>query len=47
MAGAQIAGFVGILLALPVAAVVMVFVRHAVLHYRSSDIYGGTGNDGD
>ena len=39
MAGGQLAGFVGVVLALPVAAVVMVFVRHAVQHYRSSEIY--------
>ena len=30
MAGGQIAGFVGVVLALPVAAVVMVFLRHAI-----------------
>ncbi len=41
MAGGQVAGFVGVLLALPVAAVVMVFLRHAVSHYRASDLYGG------
>lgn len=41
MAGGQIAGFVGVVLALPVAAVIMVFIRHAVIHYRSSDLYGG------
>lgn len=41
MAGAQLAGFVGVVLALPVAAVIMVFLRHAITHYRSSDIYGG------
>lgn len=41
MAGAQLAGFVGVVLALPVAAVIMVFLRHAVTHYRASDIYGG------
>ncbi|KAA1192853.1 AI-2E family transporter [Pseudohalioglobus sediminis] len=40
MAGGQIAGFVGVVLALPVAAVVMVFLRHAMHHYRSSDLYG-------
>jgi predicted PurR-regulated permease PerM len=39
MAGGQIAGFIGVVVALPVAAVIMVFVRHAVAHYRSSDIY--------
>lgn len=41
MAGGQLAGFVGVVLALPVAAVVMVFIRHAVTHYRSSDLYHG------
>ena len=41
MAGGQIAGFVGVVLALPFAAVVMVFLRHAMRHYRSSDLYGG------
>ncbi len=40
MAGGQIAGFVGVVLALPVAAVIMVFLRHAMHHYRSSDYYG-------
>ena len=40
MAGGQIAGFVGVVLALPVAAVIMVFLRHAVDHYRSSELYG-------
>jgi predicted PurR-regulated permease PerM len=40
MAGGQIAGFVGVVLALPVAAVVMVFLRHAMHHYRASDLYG-------
>jgi predicted PurR-regulated permease PerM len=41
MAGGQIAGFIGVVLALPVAAVIMVFVRHAVIHYRASDMYSG------
>ncbi|MBN7798501.1 AI-2E family transporter [Parahaliea mediterranea] len=41
MAGGQIAGFVGVLVALPVSAVIMVFVRHAVAHYRASDLYQG------
>jgi predicted PurR-regulated permease PerM len=40
MAGGQIAGFVGVVLALPVAAVIMVFLRHAMHHYRSSGLYG-------
>lgn len=41
MAGGQIAGFVGVLVALPVSAVIMVFLRHAVAHYRASDLYQG------
>ncbi len=41
MAGGQIAGFTGVLLALPVAAVLLVFCRHAIAHYRSSDAYHG------
>lgn len=41
MAGGQVAGFVGVVVALPVAAVIMVFLRHAHTLYRASDIYGG------
>jgi predicted PurR-regulated permease PerM len=41
MVGGQLAGFVGVVLALPVAAVIMVFLRHGLRHYRASDIYGG------
>jgi predicted PurR-regulated permease PerM len=40
MAGGQLAGFAGILLALPVAAVIMVFVRHLHRHYKCSELYG-------
>jgi predicted PurR-regulated permease PerM len=39
MAGGQLAGFVGILLALPIAAVMMVFVRHFHEQYKESDLY--------
>lgn len=39
LAGGQLFGFVGILLALPVAAVIMVFVRHAHDRYKGSEIY--------
>jgi predicted PurR-regulated permease PerM len=42
MAGGQIAGFVGVVVALPVAAVITVFARHAIAHYRSTDLYAGT-----
>ena len=39
MAGGQLAGFVGILLALPVAAVLMVFVRHFHQKYKASQLF--------
>lgn len=39
MAGGQLAGFVGILLALPVAAVIMVWIRHLHSHYKGSELY--------
>lgn len=41
MAGGQVAGFVGVVVALPVAAVIKVFASHALVHYRSSQIYAG------
>jgi len=41
MAGGELFGFLGILLALPVAAVSMVLLRHAHDHYRRSGLYGG------
>ncbi len=40
LAGAQLFGFVGILLALPAAAVIMVMVRHVHDSYLGSDFYG-------
>ena len=43
MAGGQLAGLVGMLLALPVAAIIMVLLRHAHDRYRSSDFYQRTG----
>lgn len=39
MAGGQLAGFTGILLALPVAAVIMVLVRSLHRSYKSSELY--------
>jgi predicted PurR-regulated permease PerM len=39
MAGGQLFGFIGILIALPVAAVVMVFLRHLHLGYKASALY--------
>jgi predicted PurR-regulated permease PerM len=40
LAGGQLFGFVGILLALPVAAVLVVLVRHAREKYKASLLYG-------
>jgi len=40
MAGGQLFGFVGILIALPVSAVIMVLLRHIYQSYVSSNIYG-------
>ncbi|PIE24259.1 MAG: AI-2E family transporter [Neptuniibacter caesariensis] len=39
MAGGQLFGFVGVLLALPVAAVIMVLLRHLHEGYKSSALY--------
>ncbi|EAQ96228.1 AI-2E family transporter [Congregibacter litoralis] len=39
MAGGQLAGFVGVVVALPVAAVIKVFASHALVHYRNSSLY--------
>lgn len=41
MVGGQLAGFTGVLIALPVAAVLFVFFRHGVNYYRQSDTYKG------
>jgi len=40
LAGGELFGFTGVLLALPVAAVVMVLLRHAHDLYKESDMYG-------
>jgi predicted PurR-regulated permease PerM len=39
LAGGQLFGFVGILLALPIAAVIMVFLRHIHESYKGSSLY--------
>ena len=44
-AGGALFGFVGLLLAVPVAAVIGVLVRFAIAQYRDSDMYG-TRSDG-
>ena len=40
MAGGQLFGFTGVLLGLPVSAVIMVLLRHLHDRYRASAIYG-------
>lgn len=42
MAGGQLFGFVGMLLALPVAAVIMVILRHGHSLYQQSSLYQGS-----
>lgn len=44
MAGGQLFGFLGVLLALPVAAVVMVVLRWLHARYTESSLYGGEGD---
>jgi predicted PurR-regulated permease PerM len=39
LAGAQLFGFIGVLLALPVAAIVMVLLRHTHKRYLDSELY--------
>jgi predicted PurR-regulated permease PerM len=41
LAGGQLFGFLGILLALPVASVIMVLLRHVHERYTVSQFYGG------
>ncbi len=45
LAGGQLFGFVGVLLGLPVAAVIMVLLRHAHERYLQSKLYGGEGQN--
>ncbi|MEM8594499.1 MAG: AI-2E family transporter [Pseudomonadota bacterium] len=40
MAGAQLGGFFGLLIALPVAAILMVLVRYFIKQYKLSALYG-------
>jgi len=45
MAGGQLFGFIGLLIALPMAAVIMVLLRHLHRNYKASDLYNaGAGN---
>jgi len=45
LAGGQLFGFVGVLLALPVAAVLAVLLRHAHEQYRQSEFYDADQGD--
>jgi predicted PurR-regulated permease PerM len=45
LAGGQLFGFVGVLLALPVAAVIMVLLRHMHDVYKDSQLYATGGGD--
>ena len=42
LAGGQLFGFLGVLLALPTAAIVMVLLRYLHTRYKSSELYVGT-----
>lgn len=46
LAGGQLFGFFGVLLALPVAAVIMVLVRYAYRRYKGSSLYGAPVSSG-
>ena len=39
LSGGQLFGFIGVLLALPIASVVMVLLRHVYKHYMDSNLY--------
>ncbi|HSN17590.1 MAG TPA: AI-2E family transporter [Gammaproteobacteria bacterium] len=45
LAGGKLFGFVGVLLALPVAAACTVLIRHAHAHYLDSQLYRGDGGN--
>ena len=46
LAGGQLAGFIGVLIALPVAAVIAVLLRHIKDYYQSTDFYISDERDG-
>lgn len=46
MAGGQLFGFAGMLLALPAAAIIMVLLRHAHTRYQQSHLYQGQTEEG-
>ena len=41
LAGGMVAGFLGVLLAVPTAAVLGVFIRHLIKWYQTTDFYKG------
>lgn len=45
MAGGQLFGFVGMLIALPMAAIIMVLLRHLHRNYKASDLYHAGASD--
>ena len=45
MAGGQLFGFVGMLIALPMAAIIMVLLRHLHQNYKASDLYHAGASD--
>ncbi len=45
MAGGQLFGFVGMLIALPMAAIIMVLLRHLHQNYKASDLYHASISD--
>lgn len=45
MAGGQLFGFIGMLIALPLAAIIMVLLRHLHRNYKASDLYHAGGPD--
>ncbi|MEM0953863.1 MAG: AI-2E family transporter [Pseudomonadota bacterium] len=47
LAGGQLAGFVGVLVGLPVAAIVAVLLRHVNDYYKATEFYAGGSRDGD
>jgi predicted PurR-regulated permease PerM len=44
LAGGQLFGFIGVLIALPVSAVLVVILRHVHEHYVQSELYGPAGS---
>lgn len=45
LAGGQLFGFIGVLLALPAAAVLLVLVKHGLRYYRESSFYRGPSSE--